>query len=536
MSKLDTDPRQSFSPARQEEWEAAAHKLLRKPVGEADLTTATAEGIQLEPIYHPGTDRATVVPVGATEWLIAQALPQGDPASLNQALAHDLMRGQSCINLTLDPVTRWRGKPGPEASSHGVRGVRLEDSKDWQQLLAGIDLTTPLYLQAYTSGLPLTSFLLEHAAASGTDFTRLQGAIENDPLGELAVSGSLPCTLEQSRDEMASLTTWAIENAPSIRTIAIHTEMYHNAGGSAVTDLAYALATGVEYLRQLEERDLQPIATAPRFLFSFAVGPDFFMEIAKLRAARLLWQQVLQSCGCETTETAPHLRAVTAEWNLTTTDQHVNILRLTTSSLAAILGGCDSLQTGYFDIAGGSIPGELARRLARNTQLILREEVNLGRVQDPAAGSYLVEQLTGELCKKSWHIFQEIEKRGGMTAALLDGFPQQKLRQLATQKKAKIARGDYHLVGTTIHANGAEEPSLKTGTQPDSTLRKDTIRTEPITPLRPEEESVDFCRSAIRAGASLSQLADVLQAEGDIPVVEPLRPFRELLCEPEVGQ
>jgi methylmalonyl-CoA mutase len=536
LSKLDTDPRHGFPLAEQEDWEAAARKLLRKPIAEAGLSTATSEGIQLEPIYHPGSIRPVVVPVVGADWLIAQALPQSDPGSLNQALKHDLLNGQSCINLALDPVTRWRGKLENEAACHGTGGVRLKSADDWGQLLQGIDLTTPLYLQAYTAGLPLTSFLLEHAVTNEIDFARLQGAIENDPLGELAISGTLPCSLEQSSDEIAIITGWAIENASAMRTIAVHTEMYHNAGGSAVTDLAYALATGVEQLRQLQERGLQPVTTAPHFLFSFAVGPDFFMEIAKLRAARLLWQQVLQSCGCDTNEAVPHLRAVTAEWNLTATEQHVNILRLTTSSLAAVLGGCDSLQTGFFDIANGDESGELARRLARNTQLVLQEEVNLGRVQDPAAGSYLVEQLTGELCEKSWHLFQEIEKRGGMTAVLLDGFPQQELQKLAEQKREKIARGDYHLVGTTIHINGVEEQSQVKSVQPDSAQKRKPILAEPITPRRTDEDSLDFCRRAVRAGASLSQLDDALHVNGDKPLIEPLRPFREILSELEVKQ
>ena len=536
IETFDTDPRQSFPLAEQEDWETAAEKLLKKPVEEAGLTITTAEGIQLEPIYHPGKKTTTVVPVAGADWLIAQVLPESDSTSLNRALKHDLLRGQSCINLALDPVTRWRGDPDADAICPVTGGVRLDNGKDWKQLLSGIDIKTPLYLQAYTAGLPLISFLLEHAAEKGADFTRLQGAVENDPLGELAISGTLPCTLDQSLNEMATVTTWAIKNAPGMRTIAVHSEMYHNAGGSAVTDLAYALATGVEYLRQMGKRGLQPMSTAPHILFSFAVGPNFFMEIAKLRAARLLWQQILQSCKCDTSAASPHLRAVTAEWNLTATEQHVNILRLTTSSLAAILGGCDSLQTGFFNVAGNDDSGILARRLARNTQLVLREEVNLGRVQDPAAGSYLIEQLTTDLCAKSWQLFQEIEKRGGMTAALLDRFPQQKLRQLAEQKKDEIARGEYHLVGTTKHVNDAEERPPKKISQPDSFQKKKPLVTEPIALPRPEEDHLDFCRQAVRDGASLSQLADALQVQGDRPVVEPLQPFREILAELEAGQ
>ncbi len=525
----EQDPRRLFEPGGAEQWRQAAEQLLRKPLAEVDLTTPTPEGITLRPIYHPGETEPLPLGPPAVEtdgdpWLVAQALPAEDPVELNRMLKHDLARGQNCLNLQLDPVTRWRGEMPPAAVRSGS-GVRLPQMRDWLSLLDGIDLTaTPLFIQAYSAGLPLTAFLLEACRERGIDYGRLQGAVECDPLGELARSGSLPLSLEQAWAEMTALEQWAATTVPGLLTIGVHTEMYHNAGGTAVTDLAFALATGIEYLRRLEERGLPVAQTAPRLLFSFGSGPHFYMEIAKLRAARLLWRQVVTGCGCDTDAAVMHLRAVTASWNLTVTDRHVNILRNTTAALAAVLGGCDSLQTGYYDTGQPQL-ALLDRRLARNLQLVLRHEAGLERVQDPAAGSYLIESLTHDLAEKAWSLFQEIERSGGMTAALQAGYPQSELDRLAAQRRRDIATGRYRLVGTSMHALAGEElTAAPTEPEPAETAPPRSDESA-VPPWDAAEDELAYCRQAVTAGATLTELCRALLQPGQNPAVTPVAAF-----------
>ncbi|MBL7033492.1 MAG: hypothetical protein ISR91_05040 [Candidatus Delongbacteria bacterium] len=516
-SKPNSDPRSCFPPADAATWQAAAERLLQKPLAEAGLTTDTAEEILLQPIYHPDSSRPLAVPAAGTGCLIAQALPISDVSLLHDALLHDLQQGQNCINLVFDQQTRRRGEPGQLLTG----GAHLETLADWQQLLEGIDFTcTPFYLQAYSAGLPLAAFLLEQVNTGGNATVKLRGAIETDPLGELALTGSLPLSLEQSWDELAALTSWTTANAPQIKSVAVHTEFYHNAGGSAVTDLAFTMATAVEYLRRLEERGLPPSVSAPSFLFSLAVGPHFFMEIAKLRALRVLWHQLLSHCGCVEAAAGLHLRAVTSEWNLTVTAKQVNLLRTTTAAVSALLGGCDSLQVGYFDKPAAET-GALARRLARNTQLVLLEEAGLGKVEDPAAGSYLVEQLTAELASLAWKRFQKIENQGGMAAALLAGDPQRELRKLAGRSEEAIAHNRYRLVGTSVHAIPHDVLPPTEAEKAPVQRREASATLQPLT-RNSTEESFTYARRAVVKGATLSQLAICLDAGGKIPSTDPL--------------
>ena len=239
--------------------------------------------------------------------------------------------------------------------------------------------------------------------------------------------------------------------------IAVNAQLYHNAGGNAVQELAFGLATGVEYLRQAEKRGQGVDATAARMTFVFAMGSDFFMGIAKLRAARLLWSQVVAASGGNTESQKMRIHARTSLWNQSKLDPYVNMLRDTTEAFSAVAGGADVLWVRPFDHVLRK-PDDFSKRIARNTQLILAQECHFDHVADPAGGSYYVETLTAQLANAAWAIFQQIEKAGGMVKALEAGIPQQQVKAVAAKKAEAVAQRRLSLIGVNVYANATEKP------------------------------------------------------------------------------
>ena len=266
-----------------------------------------------------------------------------------------------------------------------------------------------------------------------------------DPLARL-VRGTLEKPLDAAFDELAQA-----------ERVGVSTRPYQNAGGNAVQELAFAIATGVEYLRQAEKRGVSLDQIAPKFVFGFAMGSDFFMGIAKLRAARLLWARVVAASGGNAEAQKMRIYASTSLWNKTKLDPYVNMLRNTTEAFSAVVGGADNLYVAPFDeVVRPS--DDFSRRIARNTQIMLAEECHFDHVVDPAGGSYYVETLTAQLANAAWAIFQQIEKAGGMLKALEAGIPQQQVKAVAAKKAEAIAQRRLSLIGTNVYANATEKP------------------------------------------------------------------------------
>ena len=266
-----------------------------------------------------------------------------------------------------------------------------------------------------------------------------------DPLGKL-VAGKLEQSLVEAFDALAKADA-----------IAVNTRVYHNAGGNAVQELAFGLATGVEYLRQAEARGVSVEQAAAKITFGFSMGADFFMGIAKLRAARLLWSRIIAASGGSEAAQKLRVHASTSLWNKSKLDPYVNMLRNTTEAFSAVAGGADSLFVGAFDEVVRT-PDEFSRRIARNTQVILSEECHFDHVVDPAGGSYYVETLTNQVAETAWALFQQIEKLGGMLKALEAGVPQQQVKAVAAKKAEAIAQRRFSLIGVNVYANATEKP------------------------------------------------------------------------------
>jgi len=460
-----------FAPTPYEEWRKVVDKFLKGAPFEKRLVTKTYENIDLQPMYRqediaglPQIDGLPgfapyvrgAAPLGyvAASWDVAQEIACGTPAAFNAALRADLARGQNAVNLVLDrPTLAGIDADQAEADDVGKGGLSISSVDDLAQALDGVDLeSTPLFIQASTSALTFTALLAALVKKQGKSLAKMRGAIGMDPLGQLARDGRLPRDLDGIHDVMAQLAAWAKTNAPQLQTMTVQGSPYHNGGASATQELAFALATAVDYVRAMQARGLSIDDIAPRIRFSLSIGANFFMEIARLRAARLLWAKIVQAFGGNEQSQKMSLHARTSAWNQTVYDPHVNLLRATTEAFSSAVGGCDSLHISPFDELL-RVPDEFSRRVARNTHTVLREESHITRTVDPAGGSWYVENLTDSVARKTWAIFQEIEKQGGMAQALAAGWPQSQIADTAAKRTANIAKRKDIFVGTNMYPN-----------------------------------------------------------------------------------
>jgi methylmalonyl-CoA mutase len=468
--------RDDFPVPSLDQWHDECVRLLRGASFEKTMLTSTYEGITLQPLYTRADGDALPAaaalpgqapfvrgtrPLGYRQqpWQVAQELPYPTVAQFNEAVLHDLERGQNAVVLTIDAAGR-AGRDPDEAPAEmvGRGGTSLASLTGLEKAMAGVDLgAVPVHLQAGPAAAAYAALLVALARRRGMADGDLKGSVGCDPLADLAAAGALPAGLDGAYDEVAMLTRWALDHAPGLSTVTASGHVWHDGGGSAVQELALTLAAAVEHLRRLEVRGLDPLQVAPRIRFEFSVGTQFFMEIARMRAARLLWSRIVTAAGGAPDDGRMTVFARTSRFTKTVLDPYVNVLRGTTEAMAAILAQVDGLHVSPFDEALG-LPDAFSRRLARNTQTILREESHLDLVGDPGGGSWYVERLTAEVAAEAWSLFQEIEAAGGMAAALASGDVARRIAATAGQRRRNLARRRDVLVGTNRSPNAGEKP------------------------------------------------------------------------------
>ncbi len=457
-----------------EDWKTAARESLKGAPFEK-LATSTYEGIDLQPIYtrtdiedlpfldqKPGfsTYLRGSAPAGywAQPWEICQEIPAAFAHSFNEALKYDLQRGQIGIDLSLDlAAQKGRDSDSAPAGEVGKSGTAISSLEDLDSALADIDVEKyPLHIRTGFSGLGMIMMLNAFLSRQGKNPDQVKGSIDTDPLGYLVTCGHLPVSIETAYDHMARATAWGSQRAPYLKTIGVSGLPYHQAGADAVRELAYVLATAAEYIAGLSERGLSVDDIAAHMRFTFGIGPFYFMEIAKLRAARMLWAKIIEAWGGNSDSQKITIHARTSSYNQTRYDPYVNMLRTTTEAFSAVAAGVDSLHTNPFDeVFGGG--DEFSRRAARNIQVLLREECRLDRLMDPAGGSYFIEKLTHRVSQKAWEVFQQIEAGGGMFKALQEGLPQNEITALHEKRKQDLAEKKSLLVGTNFSENKSEK-------------------------------------------------------------------------------
>ena len=509
-----------FPVSSYEEWRAEAEELLDGEPFEKKLISTTYEGIALQPIYWPqdiaGMPQASSYPGFAPfvrgshaagykkeTWNVAQEMIVTTPVETNAALRHELECGLTTINLR-------------------IHSTSLQDLR---VLFDNIDLErTPIMIQAEHAAVSVIALFAELFRSRQLSAANMRGCIGLDPLGLLAISGTLPYSLAEAYTRMAAATKWANASAPRLKTIIVDAASYQNSGGSATQEIACAVATGVEYLREMIQSGLSVDSAAAHLQFGFSIGGSYFMEIAKLRAARLVWAKIMAAFGAAEQVQKMAIHLTTTRWNKSVCDPYVNLLRATVEAFAGIVGGCESLSVGAFDEVART-PDEFSRRIARNTQIILKDEAHVNEVIDPAGGAWYVEKLTDDVARSAWKLFQEIERLGGMTKALQTGFIQQQIRQTAAARAANLGSRRDVLVGVNMYANPAEE-------RLQARPAERTISAAPSLPPLPEragKELMAWAREAAAAGASSDQIEAALlpqMSPENLPQIEPLRPQR----------
>jgi methylmalonyl-CoA mutase len=432
-----------FAAATPAEWQHIAEaELGQAPTSR--LTSATPEGLDLRAIYWPSDlpdAAAGAVPgqhpflrgVRATHpadgaWQICESIPDADRADANQRALAALGRGATALELA--PST-------PES----LRAA-----------LAGVD---PSAIALFVRGGPEAALPLAQQLATLCDAARLRGALGDDPLA----LGAAHSDLAPRYAALATLTLWASEHAPQISTIQADASDAHELGASAVEELGYALASAVEQTRALLDRGISIDQIAPRVRFSFAIGTQIFMEIARLRAARVLWAKAAVAFGASPDAARATIHARTARRHMARIDPHVNILRATAAAFAAAVGGADSLDVTPFDAVLRQ-PDHLSERIAVNIQHLLNEESFLGQVIDPGGGAWYIEALTDSLARRAWAFFQQIEHQGGLAAALQGGLVQAQIAKLAEQRARRLASRRDTMVGVNMYADPSEQIAL----------------------------------------------------------------------------
>ena len=466
-------PLDEFTPPTYDEWKAACIALLKGAPFEKKLFTKTYEGIIFSPMYfhadtepiqpaksYPGMGdylRGTAANgyVNAP-WGIAQACDETFPKDNNELLKREIEKGSTIYNVKVDCATR-KAKDARQCEHIGKGGCSLTTLGDVSSLLKDLKLDTyPLYVYAGESALPLLALIVAAVKKNGGDVSKLQGVIGANPIAEYAANGWLGQSLDKLFDEAANVAKWAVKNAPNVKTLFVKSDVFSDGGANDIQEVAYTLSTGVAYLRALLERGLTIDEAASQIMFGFSMGANFFMQIAKLRAVRPIWAQIVKAFGGSEEAQKIHIHGRPAKFFKTVYDPYVNMLRDTTELFSGVVGGVDSFENSTFDepVRKGD---EFSRRIARNMQIILQEEFGLLQPIDPAGGSWAVETLTKEIKEKIWAEFQAVEGKGGIVEALKLSYPQDEIAKvLDARLKAAETRKD-RIVGMNMYPNVKEE-------------------------------------------------------------------------------
>jgi len=454
-----------------DDWKALAAKESRGK----DLSRETPEHIDLKNVYgpenaarigsgYPGLPPYTRGPYATMyagrPWTIRQYAGFSTAEESNAFYRRNLAAGQKGLSVAFDLAThRGYDSDHPRvAGDVGKAGVAIDSVEDMKLLFDGIPLgEMSVSMTMNGAVLPVMAFYIVAGEEQGVPRSQLTGTIQNDILKEFAVRNTYIYPPEPSMRIVSDIIAYCAAEMPKFNSISISGYHMHEAGATAVQELAYTLADGMEYVRVAIADGLDIDDFAPRLSFFFGIGMNLFMEVAKLRAARTLWARIMTDLGAKS-EKSKLLRThcQTSGVSLTEQDPYNNVIRTTIEALAAVLGGTQSLHTNSFDEAI-ALPTDFSARIARNTQLILAEESGVTAVADPLGGSYYVEALTRELEERAWALIEEVEAHGGMTKAVAEGLPKMRIEEAAAERAAKVDTGETVIVGVNRYRLPEEE-------------------------------------------------------------------------------
>ncbi len=459
------------------DWRRRAEKELRdRPLD--SLTWHTPEGINVEPVHteedseglaHTGSmpgfppftrgPRATMY--AGRPWTIRQYAGFSTAEESNAFYRKGLAAGQQGVSVAFDLAThRGYDSDHPRVEGDvGKAGVAIDSVEDMKVLFDGIPLEkVSVSMTMNGAVIPVLASFIVAGEEQGVDRAQLSGTIQNDILKEFMVRNTYIYPPEPSMRIVADIIEYTSKEMPRFNSISISGYHMQEAGANLVQELAFTLADGREYVRTAIARGMDVDAFAGRLSFFFAIGMNFFMEAAKLRAARFLWHRIMSEFEPKQ-EKSLMLRThcQTSGVSLQAQDPYNNIVRTAYEALSAVLGGTQSLHTNSFDEAI-ALPTEFSARIARNTQLILQNETGITKVVDPLAGSYYVEKLTADLIDEAWKLIEEVEEMGGMTKAVASGMPKLRIEEAAARRQAAVDKGDEVIVGVNKFRLEQEDP------------------------------------------------------------------------------
>ncbi len=497
-----------------EDWHARADGELKTRSPE-DLVWQTPEGIEVKALYTsddlegiegvntlPGFapflrgPRATMYP--GRPWTIRQYAGFSTAEDSNRFFRHNLAAGQKGLSVAFDLAThRGFDSDHPRVIGDvGKAGVAIDSVEDMKILFDGIPLDEMSVSMTMNGAvLPVLAGYIVAAEEQGVTQDKLSGTIQNDILKEFMVRNTYIYPPNPSMRIVADIIEHTSHHMPRFNSISISGYHIQEAGATVVQELAFTLADGVEYVRAALAKGLDVDAFAPRLSFFFNIGMNFFMEIAKLRAARLLWAELMAPFEPKD-ERSSKLRThcQTSGASLAATDPYNNVIRTTIEALAAVLGGTQSLHTNAFDEAL-ALPTPFSARIARNTQLVIAEETGITNVIDPLGGSYYLESLTNSVANEARKLISEVEDLGGMTKAVIAGMPKQRIEESAARKQARIDRGEEVIVGVNKHQPDKDTPVDLLE------IDNDAVRENQINRLKAIRETRDeaACQAALEA-------------------------------------
>jgi methylmalonyl-CoA mutase len=468
---------ESTNPATLPDWEAAVAKSLKGATLDS-MSWITPEGLKVKPLYTAadlrGLPAADTLPgfepylrgpqatmYCGRPWTIRQYAGFSTAEESNAFYRQALAGGGQGISVAFDLAThRGYDSDHPRVVGDvGKAGVAVDSVEDMKILFDGIPLDkVSVSMTMNGAVLPVLAGYIIAAEEQGVTQEKLSGTIQNDILKEFMVRNTYIYPPQPSMRIVADIIEYTTHRMPMFNSISISGYHIQEAGATQALELAFTLADGKEYVKTASSRGMNVDAFAPRLSFFFAIGMNFYLEVAKLRAARLLWCRIMKQVGAKDPKSLMlRTHCQTSGWSLTAQDPYNNVVRTAIEAMAAVFGGTQSLHTNALDEAI-ALPTDSSARIARNTQLILQEETHITSVVDPWAGSYLMERLTQDLADNAWEIIEEVDRMGGMVRAIESGWAKRRIERCAAEKQARIDRGEDVVVGVNKYRTENAEP------------------------------------------------------------------------------
>ncbi len=436
-----------FPPISTQEWEAVIHEDLKGADYDKKLAWDTIEGFKIKPYYRAeDIQNLEYLNTNPDEFPYTRGFKKNNNVwDVRQDIESENIL--EINRLAVDAIQKG-------VTSLGLKVKEVKSPQDMKQLLQGVDLAKiKINFIAARSYLQILRLFIDEIKSQGIDSKQVAGSLNFDIFAYALKHGDFWGSEEVNYEETIKILEIVDAELPKFRAITVNGNIFHNAGGSIVQELAFTLSEANEYMASLTDKGVKPASIASNMVFSFATGSNYFLEIAKIRAARLLWAKIVEQynpmCDCAY---HPYIHTSSSRWNKSVFDAYVNMLRTTTEAMSSAIAGADSISVAPFDFTYKDCD-DFSYRIARNQQILLKEESYLDKIADPSAGSYYIENLTNSIAQHAWELFKQIETKGGFAAVVKNGYLQSEIEKVAQQRDMDIAMRKTAILGTNQYPN-----------------------------------------------------------------------------------